>query len=199
MTRTTLILPAALGLLITPGAPVAQAGGCPVTLTLEEIPPPPSRRPSTTPRPPEYRAVLHNGGAAPVTLVRPGDGSESGMRTPSIDWRLSGPEGRVDTHLQRMCGNINALKAEELIELGPGEQVSVEVDAPVDLAVAPGEYQLSLSWDHNPKMTWSGIPLGHHSSEAMERIRASQRCKMTSNPVSFVIPAPAAEEAAPEE
>jgi len=60
---------------------------------------------------PQVTATLVNRGKREVTLVEPGDGSDCGWRTPLVEWsrRRRDNGGR--------CGNINALKEEEVFTL----------------------------------------------------------------------------------
>jgi hypothetical protein len=67
---------------------------------------------------PQITATITNKGSAPVTLVLPGDGSESGWRTPvvgfsSIKVGKDKPKHPADVPRYRggRCGNINALIA----------------------------------------------------------------------------------------
>src|SRR5262245_43765851 len=64
---------------------------------------------------PDLSVTVVNHGGQEVILVEPGDGSDWGWRTPVIEWSSStwfrGPR----------CGNVNALKPEDVFTLKPGE------------------------------------------------------------------------------
>src|SRR6516162_9153731 len=77
---------------------------------------------------PQITATITNKGSAPVTLVLPGDGSESGWRTPlvgfsSIKTGKDKPQHPATVPLYRggRCGNVNALRSNEVFTLAPGK------------------------------------------------------------------------------
>ena len=63
---------------------------------------------------PKVKITLTNDGNEAVTLVHPGDGSESGWRTPVIGWSIINARENVPmpNDQRRDCGNINALRSE---------------------------------------------------------------------------------------
>ncbi len=115
---------------------------------------------------PRLTAHLVNRGAQPMKVVLPGDGSSCGWRTPVIRWA---PPMQVDGR----CGNINALKAAEVITVGPGERVELRWLGWPTLATV-GTQQVSLEIEHLPDLQWAGRPLGEHDPEAMAKIRQSK-------------------------
>src|SRR5438067_2030418 len=96
-----------------------------------------------------WEVSIINHGQQAVTLVQPGDGSDCGWRTPVIEWVINGKvEGagrlieevsKADSPVRKpvlkpaclspdfarsdRCGNINALKPDEVFVLKPGERV----------------------------------------------------------------------------
>src|SRR5919201_6135680 len=76
------------------------------------------------PEPVRFTATLLNKGKETVTLVTPGDGSDCGWRTPLVGWsvvKVSADNPRAGKHPDKVplhrgarCGNVNALKADEV-------------------------------------------------------------------------------------
>src|ERR1700733_14233174 len=65
---------------------------------------------------PVFSADLINGSSQRITVVRPGDGSACGWRTPILPWTPPMNPGGG-------CGNVNSLKAEEVVSLAPGQRL----------------------------------------------------------------------------
>jgi hypothetical protein len=145
----------------------------------------------------KVRALLLNEGKKPVTLVRPGDGSDCGWRTPVVGWsvrrvlpvdaparvtaRLVLPQGR------RLCGNINALKASEVFTLPPGQFKRMDGwIGPPDFP-EPGTYRIVLLYKNEPGRRWLGIPLGEHDAKAMKQVQASHPCYLASNELLITV------------
>lgn len=131
---------------------------------------------------PVFTAHLVNHGDSATTVVLPGDGSESGSRTPIVRWTPSFPSSGV-----RMCGNINALKAQEVQTLEPGERLKLDGWIGGPSIDRPGTYTVSLELRHIPDMNWSGIPIGDHDSGALQRIRESRPFTAKSNSIEVVV------------
>ena len=136
---------------------------------------------------PQISISLINRGNKSVTLVKPGDGSLDGWRTPIFLW--SGIN--ADYSLGR-CGNINALKKEEVFKIEPGKMVQLDsgwIQASL-LAQFPaqlGTYQVAFNYENVPKLEWTGIPLGRHDWFAMRQVRNSTPFKGTSNTVTITV------------
>ena len=143
---------------------------------------------------PHLSVSLENRGWRSVTLVQPGDGSLDGGRTPVISWTGFNPDfprGR--------CGNINALKKDEIFTIAPGEKVQLNsgwIQAsflgqfPTQLGtflLQPGTYEVGFNYSKVPKLKWTGIPLGRHDWFAMRRLRNSTPFEGTSNTVKIVV------------
>lgn len=124
-------------------------------------------------------ARLTNASSQSVTVVLPGDGSEAGWRTPMISWSVvrTGPEAPSSENSSEKpvarCGNINPLRADEVVTLAPGESVSLGDWLGAPEFPSPGTYRVVLTYENDPKREWSGIPLGEHDPDAMARVRAS--------------------------
>ena len=143
---------------------------------------------------PHLSVSLENHGWRSVTLVQPGDGSLDGWRTPVISWTGFNPDfpsGR--------CGNINALKKDEIFTIAPGEKVQLNsgwIQAsflgqfPKQIGtflLQPGTYEVGFNYSNVPKLKWAGIPLGRHNWFAMRRLRNSTPFEGTSNTVKIVV------------
>jgi hypothetical protein len=129
-----------------------------------------------------FTAHLVNKGKKPVTVVQPGDGSDCGWRTPLISWDRARERerGRI-----LRCGNINALKPAEVVDLAPGKRLKLEwVGQP---SLRPGMNKVAVEYEHVPGMKWKGLPLGTHDPAAMEKIRESVPIKLTSNVVEITV------------
>jgi hypothetical protein len=112
----------------------------------------------------------------------PGDGSESGWRTPILTWRtFRGPLVR--------CGNRNGLKPEEVFTLEPGEWRTLAAHcglrAPEPLFA--GRYRYTVRYENIPDLKWDGMPLRKDDPEAQDRVRRSDRVRVVSNTVEVIV------------
>jgi hypothetical protein len=133
---------------------------------------------------PQITATLVNNGKQTVVLVEPGDGSADGWRTPRIAWSFRPGRG------QRMrCGNINALKADEVFTLEPGarHQMSSWLCVPSFQSMRPGVYKLAMKYANEPELHWSGLPLGEHDREAMRQVSQSTPLSVVSNTIEITL------------
>jgi hypothetical protein len=157
---------------------------CPVQLLLEASPPdePGSRVWISS----WLTATLVNRGTAPITLVAPGDGSDDGMRTP-VTW-LSIRRGRervIPNPLRRRCGNMNPLRASDLLVLEPGRAIVLEslwTHAVLDRA---GTYDVRLHYRNQPAHEWAHPD--EQPADLLARVRESLPCEIVSNPVRIVV------------
>lgn len=130
---------------------------------------------------PSFRAELINQGDKEVTIVMPGDGSECGWRTPIVRW--SPPMGTGGGR----CGNINALKASEVVTLKAGERVAVSGWLGWPTLNKAGTHKVVLEIENVPGLEWGGLPLGKHDPATMERVRQSTAFKAVSNVVEVKV------------
>jgi hypothetical protein len=130
---------------------------------------------------PDLSVTLVNRGNREVLLVEPGDGSDCGWRTPQIEWSRShwfrGPR----------CGNINALKLEEVFILKPGESRRLCDWVGVPQLTGPGRYRVAVRYTNDPDQSWSGLPLGEHEGAALQEVRGSAKVSAVSNSVEIVV------------
>ena len=130
-----------------------------------------------------FVATVINGGTHPVTLVEPGDGSESGWRTPVITWKVTTPDGKlVPRQEYSRCGNMNAISDNEIFTLAAGER-RVLNEWLGEPAVAPGHYIVRLVYDNDPSRKERGLSLGETRRDVAARLRKSTPCKVESGPV----------------
>jgi hypothetical protein len=130
---------------------------------------------------PKFTATVVNRGKQTVTLVEPGDGSECGWRTPLIEWLPRRP-GRV-----ARCGNINALRANEVFTLKPGQSRALSEWIGQPPLPGPGRHKVRLRYVNEPTRPWLGAPLGKHDPEAMKAVQRSTPLAIASNSVEVVV------------
>jgi hypothetical protein len=139
---------------------------------------------------PKVNIVITNGGREPVVLVRPGDGSDRDLRTPLVKWLVEPVpgEGEPEAILRAVmpCGNINALRPDEVFTLAPGGSESFRTHLWATFS-KPGKYRVRYEYENRPSMEWGGIVLGTHDEGTMRRVRESTACKLTSGEVIFTV------------
>ena len=139
---------------------------------------------------PKVDVIISNRGSDPVVLVRPGDGSDRELRTPLTRWLIEPVpgEGNAEGILRTVmnCGNINALRREEVFTLAPGQSENLPMSVWAVFS-KPGKYRVRFEYENRPLMEWGGIVLGQHYEGTMLRVRESTACKLTSNEVIFVV------------
>ncbi len=131
-----------------------------------------------------FKATLVNEGKEALVLVMPGDGSDVGWRTPKISWEILA--GTKRTTPGGRCGNMNRITAADVFELAPA--------AKQDLGgwlgwpeLAPGAARVRLVYENDGDIGSRSLALGEDDEVTIARIKASSRCKVTSNAVSFVV------------
>jgi len=139
---------------------------------------------------PIVQAYITNGGSRPVTLVKPGDGSEVGWRTPEIGWSIATdnkPKTDFDYRQLRFCGNINPLEWHEVFILYPGQTREVSEWLSLPPLLQAGTYKVSCTYSNLPQREWQGVPLGINNPLAMVRVRLSTSCTLESNELSIEV------------
>jgi hypothetical protein len=139
------------------------------------------------------RVQIRNVGTIPVTLVMPGDGSSCRWRTPIVGWSVL-PVDSTDQHPEEpprrrvvRCGNINRLNPGDVFVLNPGEEKELNEWLDFPSRLSPGKYRVVFYYINVPDLKWSGIPLGNHDEEAMNRLKKSTPVALVSNEVQFVM------------
>jgi hypothetical protein len=145
---------------------------------------------------PQITATITNKGSVPVTLVLPGDGSESGWRTPlvgfsSIKIDKDKPKHPATVPLYRggWCGNVNALKSNEVFTLAPGKSKDLSDWLGCPQFTEAGTYSVVFYYANDPKRKWRGVPLGKHDPDAMKRVEKSDKCLLISNELKLTVTA----------
>lgn len=138
---------------------------------------------------PKIAAVITNKGDKAVTLVMPGDGSESGWRTPLVGWsviqhdaRLSHPAA-VPLYKGGRCGNMNPLTKEEVFTLQPGASKQLTWIGGPECA-AGQKYRVVFYYSNVPETTWRR---GAGDAEAMKQVKQSFKCLLRSNEIEIEV------------
>jgi hypothetical protein len=132
---------------------------------------------------PRFTIEVVNRSTRDLTLVKPGDGSECGWRTPLVSWLVEGVKpGRLGR-----CGNVNPLKPDEVFTLKPGQRISLGGWVGFPQLPGPGTYTVRFRYENRPGQKWSGLPLGKHDEGAMARVRASTPAAAVSNAVRIEV------------
>jgi hypothetical protein len=145
---------------------------------------------------PGVHLFIVNGGPDELTLVQSGDGSSDGWRTPLVGVSIAPvalakhpPAGDTPVSREGRCGNINPLRAEEVVVLGVGHRLELEVGwyhlEPLDQV---GTFEMVFYYENKPTLEWRGLPLGGgHDARAMASVQASTNVSLRSNPVVVTV------------
>jgi hypothetical protein len=134
-----------------------------------------------------FRIAIRNVGSQMLLLVQPGDGSESGLRTPSVSWSVQDSNGPVSQNLGRRTDNgINHLQPGEVFGLAPGESRDLSKWIPPVAFSSPGILRITLHYLNDPHLKWTGHPFGKHDSATMDLVRQSTPCDLVSAPVQIL-------------
>ena len=137
---------------------------------------------------PEIRAVIMNEGPGAAHLVKPGDGSEAGWRTPLVGWSVirlarahqQHPKG-MPVLEDRTPVPIAPPRPDEVVALAPGDRL--DLGMPLDLPTlrAGGVYRVRLYYTNDPDLAWGGHAAEEPSQDAMAHVRQSTPCRLVSN------------------
>jgi hypothetical protein len=138
----------------------------------------------------QFTGTLFNDGTKVVSLVEPGDGSESGWRTPTVSWTVKTMSGQPVTQQRgARCGNVNPLHESEIFDLPPGaKHVMTPWFGSPD--VPAGKYVVRATYENDPKAKMHGLALGMHDEKALELVRQSTACRVESNALTVDIVQP---------
>lgn len=141
----------------------------------------------------KINATLTNKEDKVVNLVLPGDGSQSGSRTPIIKWSVvklaedMQASSSADFHLRTgpRCGNMNALEENELVQLLPEQSRSLGswIGVP-QLPEEVGKYSVRLSYKNDPKIKWEGMGfhgMRIHNKRLLRKVKKTDLIKVESN------------------
>ena len=144
----------------------------------------------------QIRLVIKNEGDRAVRLVEPGDGSESGWRTPVVAWSVikdsdaaqhpNEPSTEVKV---RDCGNVNSLKWGEVFRLAPGKSKEILDTNWLPPFSEPGVYRVVFLYANRPSMRWEkgGGTFGFNNPLEMWRVRHSTEATAVSNEIVFTV------------
>ena len=105
---------------------------------------------------PGVTARLVNGSDAPVTVLRPGEGSQAGLRAPVLAWSVRRDVDPAPHRFVRpnqgdyKCGNIGPPGPEDVVTLQPGDATGIWVDGSGLVLREPGTYRVVLYLDNRP-------------------------------------------------
>jgi hypothetical protein len=85
------------------------------------------------------------------------------------------------------CGNVNALKSNEVFSLAPGKSQDLSGWIGSPRFTEPGTYSVVLYYSNDPELKWQGIPLGKHDPDAMNRVEKSHKCLLISNELNLTV------------
>lgn len=149
-----------------------------------------------------------NSGNVPVTLVRPGDGSWEGQRTPVVEFswvprderKLENPQAPPMEYPKNGCANLLPITMSDVIRLAPHEARVLADFLPVrKLPARPGSYAVVFYYLNLPSMGMPGpgIPsvafpnraggLSETGADVVEALRGSLPCLLRSNQVVFEV------------
>jgi hypothetical protein len=131
----------------------------------------------------EASATVENESSTDIVLVEPGDGSESGWRTPVIEWRAHRIEqGRATKAVLEglgRCGLMNGPDPErEVFVLAPGGSRRFQWPFVMPYLKRPGTYEIALTYTNDPRMPFRGMS---PDDPTVKPYRNSTACTVTSN------------------
>jgi len=145
---------------------------------------------------PQITATITNKGSVPVMLVLPGDGSKWGWRTPLVGFSSMKSDKDKPKHPAAVplyrggrCGNINALKNNEVFTLAPGKSKDLPDWIGCPAFTEPGTYSVVFYYANDPARKWVGVPLGKHDTDAMKQVEKSHPCLLISNELKLTVKA----------
>ena len=136
----------------------------------------------------EVTATLENVGSTEVVLVEPGDGSESGWRTPVLRWsarRIERGARAVTLQPEPRCGLMNGPQPRsEVFALAPGSSRRLEMPVFPPRLGPPGLYEVTLTYENDPAMAFHGTA---SDDPALRPYKKSTACRITSAPLRVEI------------
>jgi hypothetical protein len=140
----------------------------------------------------EVTGTLKNEGSKAVVLVEPGDGSESGWRTPVLKWQARRIEqGRVtDVTLEpeARCGLMNGPDPKnEIFVLAPGQSHRLQWPFVMPRLKPPGLYEVAVTYTNDPRLGFRGTS---PDDPAMTPYGNSTACTVTSQTLRVEVPKP---------
>lgn len=119
-----------------------------------------------------------------MTMMKPNGGFDS-SGTPKVTWTVRNKKGNDTTNSQiSWCGVKDLDRSEEIVRLQPGESVSWVMWMGI-FCQAPGEYEVSLEYRHDPK----GVQYtsGDAHPELWEMWKSGKGFSVVTNSVKMVV------------
>ncbi len=156
-------------------APISKASGsCGLKATLREVP-------SNGLVWHKFAIDLKNEGTEPLRLVKPGDGSTEGWRTPSLTYIATANGKEAQPEDIGRCGMMNLFIVDEVFTLNPGETKTL--DEWVDpLPFAAGTYDVKVRYKNDPSMGIGGKS-SNPNDEVTRAFASTNTCEVTSNAI----------------
>jgi len=173
------------------GCPAAHAETCSVEIFLAAVDHKVLAQQGRLVDPKALRVTICNVGREAITLVQPGDGSESGLRTPTVRWSVRSARGSTVSQQfgRRYDNQINPLKPNEVFTLGSNTEHSLSNWIPSIVVDGPGEYVISLHYVNIPHLTWAGSSTGAHDTATMALVTKSSPCDAVSGSMEIEVQA----------
>jgi hypothetical protein len=131
---------------------------------------------------------LINEGPDTVTVVAPGDGSNLGFRTPTIEWIVTTEDNCVIRKRSIGCGTINPLKEEEIVVLEPGGEVAFDEWIGIPKLSKGDVHFIAVRYTNDPGILDQEFPLMTGPSPLLDKVRTSTPLSLTSNTIRYERP-----------
>lgn len=135
----------------------------------------------------EFSVRITNTGKRAAILTMPGDGSESGWRTPLVGWSILPAQDAEARHpelpprnTEGRCGHVNSIGRDEVFVLNPGEcRALADVAGP--WFPQEGRYRVVFYYQNLPALKPGGAPFAPHDPTALALMQRSTPCLLRSN------------------
>lgn len=144
-----------------------------------------------------FKVQIRNTGESTLVLIKPGDGSESGLRTPTVQWSVLDSQGRdLQDVGMRIDDVIKPLQANEIFSLKPGDSFDLSEWMPPIAISTPGTYKVLLRYVNDPSTAWAPTlqsprwwerRMPTHDKATMRAVRQSTKCEVVSDAVGIEI------------
>jgi hypothetical protein len=126
---------------------------------------------------------LTNKGSTPLRLVTPGDGSESGWRTPVVTWSATANGKPASASPLARCGLMNRIEKDEVFTLAPGASREIREWLP-PLSLPAGTYEIRPTYRNDPTLAPAG---GNADAEVRQLFAGTSTCEVTTNAVEVTV------------
>lgn len=132
---------------------------------------------------PSFVLELTNRGSTPLRLVTPGDGSESGWRTPVVTWSATANGKPASATPLARCGLMNPIEKDEIFTLAPGASREIREWLP-PLSLPAGTYAIRLTYRNDPSLVTSRDDA---NEEVRQLLARTSTCEVTTNAVEVTL------------